>query len=272
MAARSSFLSVMVMNIKRTLLTTTALLTTTSLGTTAYAENLQHTQQLLSIKQCSQCDLTGAGLVLANLAGADLSGADLSRANLSGANLTGADLSGANLTGASLNGANLTGANLSGANLTSTDLRNALLVNAQLFGVSLSTAYVQGTVGIPQYAGTAEDFYAWGVVEAERGNFAAAIENYNQALIIKPDFAPAYLGRGVAYFRLRDVAKATEDANKAGELFTTQGNTEGYQTSQNVIQAIEVAQNPPKARRGGFSLGGALVSIGSLLFKLISPF
>jgi uncharacterized protein YjbI with pentapeptide repeats len=271
MTARNSFLSVMVMNIKRTLLTTTVVLTTTSLGTTAYAENLQHTQQLLSTKQCSQCDLRSAGLVLANLAGADLSGADLTRANLSGANLVGADLSGANLTGASLNGANLTGANLSGATLTGTDLRTALLVNAQLFGVSLSTAFVQGTIGIPQYAGTAEDFYAWGVVEAERGNYTAAIENYNQALSIKSDYAPAYLGRGVAYFRLRDLATATEDAKKASELFTAQGNTEGYETSQNVLQAIEITQNPPKARRG-FSLGSALTSIGSLLLQLVSPF
>src|SRR4028118_1414235 len=162
------------MNLKLTVFTTAALLTTTSLSAVAKAENLQHIQQLLSTRQCSQCELSGAGLVLADLSGANLSGADLSRANLSRANLTGANLTGANLTGASLNGANLSGANLSGANLSATDLRDAFLGNAQLFGTSLNTAYIQGAVGIPEYAGTPEDFYAWGVTESERGNYRGA--------------------------------------------------------------------------------------------------
>ena len=55
----------------------------------APAENIQHTQQLLATRQCPNCDLSGAGLVLANLTGANLKGADLSRANLSRANLSG---------------------------------------------------------------------------------------------------------------------------------------------------------------------------------------
>ena len=56
------------------------------------AENLEHTQQLLATKQCPSCDLSGAGLVLADLAGANLQGANLARANLSRADLSGADL------------------------------------------------------------------------------------------------------------------------------------------------------------------------------------
>jgi tetratricopeptide (TPR) repeat protein len=259
------------MNMKLTILTTAALLTTTNLSAIATAENLQHIQQLLSTKQCQQCDLSGAGLVVADLAGAKLSGADLSRANLSRANLMGADLTGANLSGASLNGANLSGANLSGANLGGTDLRDAFLANAQLFGTSLNTAYVQGAIGIPQYAGTPEDFYAWGVGEANRGNYKAAIEFYNQALILKPDFAPAFLARGVARFNLGDPAGATQDAQKAGDIFNVQGNPVGYQTSQDMIRGIEIAQNPPKAR-SGTSLGNAIVGVGSLLFRLLSPF
>ncbi len=258
------------MNLKLTLLTTTALLTAINLQAIAKAENLQQTQQLLSTKQCQQCDLTNAGLVLADLAGADLSGADLSRANLSRANLTGANLAGANLTGTSLNGANLSGANLSGANLESTDLRDAILLNASLYGTSLKTAYIQGTMGIPQYAGTAEDFYAWGVVEADRGNYRAAINKYNQALSLKPDFAPAYLARSVALLNLSNYKAASQDAQVAATLFSVQQNPNGYQLAQNMIQGIAIAQNPPKAR-SGTSLGNALVSIGSLLLQFI-PF
>lgn len=265
---------------KLTSLTTAALLITTSLTVMgeaiaplhARAENLEHIQQLLSTKNCPACDLSGAGLVLTDLTGANLSGANLVRTNLSRANLVGADLSGADLTGASLNGANLSGANLSGANLNGTDLRDALLFNAQLYGTNLRTAHIQGTVGIPQYAGTPEDFYAWGVVEAQRGNDKDAIRFFNQALSVKADFAPAYLARSVSRFNLGDLNGASQDAQVAATLFSVQQNPRGYQVAQNVIKGVEIAKNPPKARSGGGSLGNVLVSIGSFLFQLLSPF
>lgn len=265
---------------KRTNLTTATLCTAISISAIAFtntpysiasAENLQDTQQLLSTKQCPKCNLIGAGFVVGDLAGANLSGADLSRANLSRANLMGADLTQANLTGASLNGANLAGANLSGAILDGTDLRDAYLVNAQLFGTSLNRAYIQGTIGIPAYAGTPEDFYAWGVVEAEKGNYRAAIENYNQALSIKPDFAAAFLARGIARLRLSDENGATQDAQIASKLFTDQGNGPGYQASQNLIVLAEITKNPPKASDRP-SLGNALLGIGSLLLQFLAPF
>jgi tetratricopeptide (TPR) repeat protein len=257
------------MNMKLTIVTTAVLLTTTSLGAIAKAENLQHVQQLLSTKQCPQCDLSNAGLVVADLAGANLTGADLSRANLSNANLSGADLTGANLSGASLNGANLNGANLNGANLTRTDLRNAYLVNTNLLGVSLDSAVLQGAIGIPEYAGTPEDFYAWGVGEAERGNYSGAINFYNRVLSAKPDFAPAFLARGVAYYRIGNEAGATRDAQTAGTLFTAQGNTAGYQASQKLIKAMEIARTPPKKGGGGGSFLNFLGSIGSFLLPLL---
>jgi len=256
---------------KLTILTTAILLTTTSLSGRVHAENLQNTQQLLATKQCPKCQLSSAGLVLADLAGANLSGADLSRANLSRANLMGADLSGANLSGASLNGANLSGANLSGANLSGTDLRDAFLINAKLFGTTLNNAIVQGAIGIPDYAGTPEDFYAWGVTESQRGNYKAAIEKYNQSISLKPNFAPAFLARSIALYNLGNESGATQDAQRADVLFTTQGNTVGSQASQNMMKAMEIARNPPKSG-GGSSIGQAIIGIGSLLLQLFSPF
>lgn len=260
------------MTMKLTIFTTAALLSATSLCTVANAENLQHTQQLLSTKQCPQCELSNAGLVLADLTGANLSGADLTRANLSRANLTGANLSRANLTGASLNGANLTGANLSGANLGATDLRDAILFSANLVGTNLTHAYVQGAIGIPEQAATPEEFYAWGMAEADRGNYKAAIAKYNQALTLKPEFAAAFLARGIALYKLGNEAGATVDAKNAGALFSAQGSTAGYQASQNFLQAMEIARKPPKTGGGGGSLGNALMGIGSLLFQLLAPF
>ncbi|MFM6437017.1 MAG: pentapeptide repeat-containing protein, partial [Microcystis panniformis] len=75
-----------------------------NLSLVGYGEDLNHLQQLLSTRQCPQCDLSGSGLVQSNLVGAKLNGANLVGANLSQANLSGADLSGANLTSASLFG------------------------------------------------------------------------------------------------------------------------------------------------------------------------
>ncbi len=253
---------------KPTILATATVLSAISLSVPVQAENLQHISQLLNTKQCPQCDLSGTGLVMANLVGAKLSGANLSQANLSRANLSGADLSGANLSGASLNGTNLSGANLSGANLAGTDLRDAYLVNANLTGVSLDTAYVQGAIGIPYYAGTPEQFHRWGLAEVKQGNYNAAIEHYNRALSINPNFAPAYLGRGIAFYRLGKEAEATQDAQTAANLFETQENTIGYQASQEFIQAMELDRNNSNDQ-GSSRFDNVIRGVGSLLLQFL---
>ena len=218
----------------------------------APAENIQHTQQLLATRQCPNCDLSSAGLVLANLTGANLKGADLRLANLSRANLTGADLSGANLSGADLRSAYLSNANLLNANLT----------NAQLLGVR----------GMPTNIGTAEDFYRLGVLEAQAGNYRNAIDYYNQALNQKSDLAAVYFARSMSRADLGDFAGAAQDAAKANQLFAAQGNPQGQELSKQLGEAIVARQKPTEARTGG---GGnfmsLLGSIGSVLVKLILP-
>ena len=59
------------------------------------------------LPDCSNANLSGAGLTFANLYRADLTGADLRDANLAGANLSFAHLTGADLRDASLHGATL---------------------------------------------------------------------------------------------------------------------------------------------------------------------
>jgi uncharacterized protein YjbI with pentapeptide repeats len=256
---------------KSPLIPTAAILTLATLAPAVSAENLDHLNQLLSTKQCAQCDLSGAGLVQANLAGANLSGANLSQANLSQANLSGADLRGANLSGASLNGANLIGANLSGAALNGTDLRGSYLTNANLLGTQLDNAYVQGALGMPNNAGTPELFYSWGLLETRKGNYLAALENYDKALNLNPEFAPAYLGRGLAQYRLGKDAVAVQDAQIASQLFEAQKNTNGYQASQNFIKGIEAARkaNEPQ-RSSGFDQ--IVQTVGSLLLQYFLGF
>jgi len=210
------------------------------------AENYEDLNQLLATKKCPLCDLSGAGLVMANLRGANLVGANLSGANLNQANLSGANLSGANLTHTALNGANLTGANLSGAILNNTDLRGAYLHQVNFTAVNLSKAYVQGAMGMPQEAGTPELFYGWGLLETRKGNYRSALTNYNKALGLDPDFAPGYLGRGLAYLRLGDEQTAQQNVEYAAILFKAQENQAGYETAQGFLknlQEMEAARN-----------------------------
>ncbi len=242
-------------------------LTTVSLANPVKAVNSEHTRQLLSTRQCAGCNLSNAGLVMANLVGADLRGADLTRANLSRANLTGADLSGANLTGASLFGANLTGANLSGANLNATDLRDAFLEQANLVGASLVNANLLGAVGVPTYTGDAEDFYRWAMAEAEKDNHNRAIQLFNQALAIKPDFANAYIGRGMVRYQQGDKPGAIADSQQAAQLYTKQGNQQGYELAQAVIKKIEEV-NKPKRGGGGSNFLNFLSGLANLGLQL----
>ncbi len=63
---------------KFNLLAIATILSAIGLSIPVRAENLEHIRQLLSTRECSQCELSGAGLVMSNLAGANLRGANLS--------------------------------------------------------------------------------------------------------------------------------------------------------------------------------------------------
>ncbi len=253
---------------KKTLLLTVISL---SIPMGVLAENLTHLSQLLSTKQCPNCDLSGSGLVMSNLAGADLRGADLSNANLSQANLSNADLSGASLRGASLYGANLTNANLSGADLEGADLRKAYLYNSNLARTSLTTAYVEGAVGIPTYAATVEQFQTWALAESQRGNYQKAIDNFNRALSLNPNLPSAYLGRSLAYYYLGKESQANQDALIAAQLYQQQENTKGYETAMQVIQAMETARASTELQDPGPDYLSLFQGIAGLALRFLIP-
>lgn len=241
---------------------------TTGLTSGVMAENLEHMRQLLSSKSCPGCDLSGAGLVFAQLAGGDLTGANLVRANLSQSDLTGANLTNANLVGASLSSANLAGANLAGANLGGADLRGAYLMNANLEGADLTNANLRGAVGIPLSAITKEDLLTWGNEEAERGNFEQAIAYYNEALNIDPEYAQAYLSRGVARNRMSDKTGALADAKRASEIYFVSGDQTGYDASKLFASALEAElEAAQRDRNRGSGFFDTLGNIGVMLLQ-----
>ncbi len=246
----------------------TTLLLLTGLTTSIRAENIADMQKLLSTKNCQQCDLSGAGLVMNDLTGAKLGGANLVGANFSRANLTGADLRGANLTGASLHGANLMGADLRGANLTGADLRSTYLVNANLQGVDVRNLNLEGAVGIPTNLGTAEDFYRWGILAWQKNDFASAIEMFDRSITLQPEFPAAYLARSMAKFRLQDDRGATKDAMLAERLFFARSDRQGLQVSQALIKKIKLASQPtPTSGVGNGNLVDFMTNLSSVLLS-----
>ncbi|MBD2570343.1 pentapeptide repeat-containing protein [Anabaena lutea] len=255
---------------KNQILYTAAFLLTISLPATAQTSNYEAIKQLLATKQCQNCNLRNAGLVMADLSEANLNGADLRGANLSRANLTGADLRGANLTGASLFGVNLSEAKLSGANLTGANLGNTYLMNAELNDANLQGTIFQGAVGIPSQIAKPEEFYAWGVAAAEKGNLKPAIDYFSQAIALKPDYAGAYLSRGVASYQALDRKNALEDAQMAAKLFEEQKNAEGMLTAQAFILELKTpyTENVKPSKPSFMDFAG---SVGSVLLQFL-PF
>ena len=248
-------------------------LTAIGIALPTQAESLSDLNQLLGTKKCSQCELSDAGLVQADLSGSELVQANLAGANLSQANLQGANLRGANLAGTSLYGANLTGANMTGANLTGTDLRNAYVENANLSEVDLDSAHLEGIKGLAATAATAEQFHRWGVKEAEAGNYKGAIANYQKAIALDPELAPAYLGLAIIQFNFDHRAAAMANTKMAAKLFKQQEHKLGHQTAANFQQKmalIQKAEDNVEAQEGGHGgVGKFMGSIGSLLLQFL---
>lgn len=250
---------------KRTVLTI-ACLAAISTPLPAIAENLDHVRQLLSTRQCPQCDLRGSGLVLSNLIGADLRSANLSAANLSRVNLRGAVLDGAVLRATSLVGADLSGASLRGVDLSSADLRGADLTGADLTGAILQNTQFQNVIGLPPTAGNADDFLGWALEEGQRRNYRAAIGNFDQVILRQPDHAEAHLGRGMSRLQLGDRSGGVADIKTASTLFAQAGNVEAQKETDKLLQEIEAAS---KERRPN-NFGQTVLSIlGTILQFLL---
>ncbi len=247
----------------------TSVVTSVAIALPARAENLDHMRQLLSTKKCPNCDLSGAGLVLTNLAGANLAGANFSRANLSQSNLTSANLQGARLAGASLAGTNLGGADLMGADLRNADLRGAILTGARLDNADLTGAAIVGAIDLPQTVGTAEMFYQWGMEAAQQKRYERAIEQFNQAVTRDPVHAPSFLARGIARFEMGDRKGAIVDVEMAQNLFKTQGNVARAEQTEKIVTEMKKPEVSAEGR-GGNGLGLGLVNMLGGLLKLLA--
>jgi Flp pilus assembly protein TadD len=153
--------------------------------------------------------------------------------------------------------------------MNGTDLRGAYLTNANLTATNLDSAYVQGSMGMPTNAGTPELFFGWGLLESRKGNFKAALSNYNKALSIDPHFAPGYLGRGLALLRLGDEAAAKQNVEYASQLFEEEKNTDGYDTAQNFLKNLQAMQEAREKGAGTPQLDAIVRGVASLALQFL---
>lgn len=254
--------------ISRKLLPWTALaIVVTNIGSVAKAENLDHIRQLLSTKQCQSCDLQGASLVMANLQSASLSNANFQQANLSRVNLIGADLRNAKLAGSSLSGANLGGADLTGADLRNTDLRGTIFTGAILTGTLLDGATLQAAIDLPSTIGSAEQYYQWATDSTRQKRYDIAIDQFSQSLLRNPVHAPSYFGRSIARFEIGDRKAAIADMGQANELFKSQGDIAGSNSSDKIL--LEMKKPVESAEgKGGNGLGMSMMNVVGGLFRI----
>ena len=68
------------------------------------------------------------------------------------------------------------------------------------------------------YTKTAEDYFNSGYAKAELKKYRGAIQDYNKAIELNPNYADAYYSRGNAKGKLQDYRGAIQDFNKAIEL------------------------------------------------------
>ena len=62
---------------------------------------------------------------------------------------------------------------------------------------------------------TAEEYLFDGLKRSEHNDLKGAIEFYNKAIKIKPDYAEAYKQRGCAKFNMKDILGSVDDLSEA---------------------------------------------------------
>ena len=224
--------------------------------------------RVLERRNCPGCQLQDADLVRADLRDADLRRAHLQRANLSQARLDGARLQGADLRFTSLQGASLRGADLRGAQLEGTDLRHSDLSAAQLDAGALSRSHWDQAIGIePSQLGYA-DLHNAGVRAAAAGRYPEAEGFFGEAILLQPEAAVSWVGRGLSRSEQGKSELAAQDLNRAAVLLEQGGDRE---QALQLRQAATALQKPETKPRGGNGLGGQMLSGAAALATTLAP-
>ncbi|KAM3115525.1 protein kinase domain-containing protein [Phormidesmis sp. 146-33] len=91
---------------------------------------------------------------------------------------------------------------------------------------------------LPNEFKNARDYYRCGLEEGKRGRYTEAIEHFNNAICINPEYAEAYKYRGIARSKTGSYSEALEDFIKASELYGKQGEVDDKNAVLEFIQSL----------------------------------
>jgi len=82
----------------------------------------------------------------------------------------------------------------------------------------------------------AEAYCGRGYALQDLCQYQAAFDDYSRAIGLNPELADAYINRATLRYQVRDFTDAIEDAERAAELFSIQGNMEGFVRSKSFVE------------------------------------
>jgi tetratricopeptide (TPR) repeat protein len=117
----------------------------------------------------------------------------------------------------------------------------------------------------------ANSYFSQGVALANRGNYQAALTNYNQAIQLNPNYGLAYFSRGNVYYYLGDKQRAIADYNQAIQLdpkyataYNNRGNAYSYlgDKQKAIADYNQAIQLDPKYANAYYNRGNAYSYLG----------
>ncbi len=78
-----------------------------------------------------------------------------------------------------------------------------------------------------------------GSVYYQQKKWQLALDDYNEAIDLEPNYTEAYYGRGLVYAELRNKQKAIENLKIAAQLFQKENNIISYLKIMNVLKDLE---------------------------------
>jgi tetratricopeptide (TPR) repeat protein len=111
------------------------------------------------------------------------------------------------------------------------------IIQAQMGDTQAAIAdFTQALDLAPAYT---EALYNRGMAYYTQANYPAAIADFTQALETSPNAASIYGQRGLAHYAMGNRRRATSDLRMAADLFQQQGDRNGYQYTQTLLNQVQ---------------------------------